>query len=282
MRWRLTSGRWQRPLRGVLVTHSGPLTPDQDRWAHLLAAGPHAVLAGLTSASLDGLMGFDEQVVSILVPHGAARPRVEGAVVRQTTMLGSRDVNPLRMPRRTRPARSLVDAATWASRDGYARAIVHAGVQQRLVLASDLALVLRRRHNTARRALLWATLLDAAGGSHTVTESDVLRICRRHGLPSPSRQVRRRDGAGSNRYLDSYFAAWCLVVEIDGAAHHDVLAWWADMDRDNDLVQEGNRVLRFLAFVVREQPERVAARLREVLITAGWSPAPDARLLMSS
>ena len=60
VRWRLESGRWQRPCRGVVVTHSGPLTDAQALWAAVLGCGTGAVLAGLTAARLDGLSGFDD------------------------------------------------------------------------------------------------------------------------------------------------------------------------------------------------------------------------------
>src|SRR6185312_3250757 len=41
----VTSGRWQEPLPGVFVSHSGPLT-RQERWhAALYFAGPDAALS---------------------------------------------------------------------------------------------------------------------------------------------------------------------------------------------------------------------------------------------
>jgi hypothetical protein len=52
--------------------------------------------------------------------------------------LGDRDVHPLRHPRRTRIARSLVDAAAWMPTDGGAMTVLAAGVQQRLVRTTRL------------------------------------------------------------------------------------------------------------------------------------------------
>jgi hypothetical protein len=45
----------------------------------------------------------------------------------------------------------------------------------------------------------------------------------------------------------------------------EATAWWADMRRGNDLLISGLRVLRFPAFVVRDQPGVVAAQIREAL-----------------
>src|ERR1035438_2376429 len=76
LRWQITSGRWQKPSRGVVVAQSGPLTGGQLLRAALLRAGPHAVFAGLTAARLDGFKGFDdkrpihEMPIYLLVPPG--------------------------------------------------------------------------------------------------------------------------------------------------------------------------------------------------------------------
>ena len=40
LRWRVTSGRWQKPARGVVVAQSGPLTGRQLFRTALLRAGP--------------------------------------------------------------------------------------------------------------------------------------------------------------------------------------------------------------------------------------------------
>src|ERR1700730_1153449 len=61
LRWQISSGRWQKPARGVVVTQSGPLTYRQALRAALLRAGPRAALAGLTAARLDGFKGFDDK-----------------------------------------------------------------------------------------------------------------------------------------------------------------------------------------------------------------------------
>jgi very-short-patch-repair endonuclease len=60
-----------------------------------------------------------------------------------------------------------------------------------------------------------------------------------------------------------------LVVEVDGRWHMDARAWWADMQRDNELTIDGYRVLRFPAFVVRDNPEAVAAQIARALGQAG-------------
>ncbi len=79
LRWRVSTGRWQKPARGVVVAQSGPLTERQLLRAALLRAGPQAVLAGLTAARWDGLAGFGDRTsladrpVYLLAPYGYKR-----------------------------------------------------------------------------------------------------------------------------------------------------------------------------------------------------------------
>ncbi|MET8372141.1 hypothetical protein ABZU42_20740 [Micromonospora profundi] len=51
VRGRIRSGRWRSVCRGILLTGNGRLTRDQQLWVAVLAAGPEAVLAGVTAAA---------------------------------------------------------------------------------------------------------------------------------------------------------------------------------------------------------------------------------------
>jgi hypothetical protein len=266
VRWRLTTGRWQRPCRGVVVTHSGPLADEQILWAAVLAAGPGAVLAGLTAARLDGLTGFGDRRIHVLVPEERrVRSAGLGMTVHRSTLLRPDDVHPVRLPPRTRLARSVVDAAAWAGTDNRARAVLAAGVQQRLVRVSDLWPAVEHRPNLHRHALIRATLADISGGAEALSELDFCRLTRRYRLPEPDRQVIRCDQEGRRRWLDAIWRQARLVAEVDGLWHMDPATWWADMSRDNELTISGHRVLRFPAFAVRDHPELVAGQIAAVL-----------------
>lgn len=275
VRWRLASGRWQRAADGVLVTHSGPLTDQQRLWVAVLAAGDGAVLAGLTAARLDGLTGFDENRTHLLVPASRrVRKVLPGVVVHRSRLLGQAEVHPARLPPRTRLGRSLVDAAAWAATDRTARAILAAGVQQRLIRVAELGTVVQYSRRVPRRALMRDTLADVAGGAEALSELDFCDLVRRYHLPEPDRQFRRVDGEGY-RWLDAVWEWARLVAEIDGRWHMDVRAWWADMQRDNALTVDGYRVLRFPAFAVRDSPKAVAGQIATALRQArGAQSAP--------
>jgi very-short-patch-repair endonuclease len=274
VRARLSSRRWRSAAAGVYLTHTGPATRQQQRWIAVLATGPvrPAVLAGLSALESHGLRGHRSEPIHVLIPAGSRdRDVPPGVVVHRTTRLPGADVHRSHPPR-TMPARSLVDAAQWAASDDQARAIVAAGFQQRLVDLGELTEVLDRMPRAHRRALTREIATDATGGAHSLPEGAFLRLCRRGGLPRPARQVRRRDATGRWRYLDVYFEAWGVHVEIDGGQHMEVRQWWQDMRRQNELWVPGDRVLRFPSWAVRHRPGEVIAQLRAALIAAGWRP----------
>lgn len=281
LRWQISTGRWQQPARGVVVTQSGPLTERQSLRVALLRAGPRAVLAGLTAARLDGFTGFNDKTaafghpVYLLAPYGCKRhaPFPEQTVVMHYSQaLTTLDVHPRRQPRRTRIARSLIDAAAWMPTERGAMAVLAAGVQQRLVRPRDLTNVVDRMGTLRRRKLIRETIGDIAGGSQALSELDFTRqVIRASRLPEPSRQSARRDARGRRRWTDVMWDAYKVVVEIDGAQHtEDPLQRWDDMERDIDLGLDGYQTLRFPAWLVRTNPGHVARKILEALRRAGY------------
>jgi Protein of unknown function (DUF559) len=276
LRWQIASGRWQQLARGVVVAQSGPLTDGQLLRAVLLRAGPQASLAGLTAARLDGLKGFDDQrllretPIYLLVPVGYRRrtpPCGLTVITHYSRALTKLDVHPVRRPRRTRIARSLVDAAAWMPTERGSAAVLAAGVQQRLARVDDLRRVTNRLETLRRRTMIVEALNDIAGGSQAISELDFLRlVVRPFGLPAPTRQAARTDRRGRRRWIDAAWEDRKVAVEIDGAHHtEDPLQRWDDMERDLDLTLDGYQILRFPAWLVRSDPGHVAGRIREAL-----------------
>ncbi|MBB2941387.1 hypothetical protein FB565_001091 [Actinoplanes lutulentus] len=170
----------------------------------------------------------------------------------------------------TTAGRSLVDAGQWALTDTAAVSIVAAALQQRVVAADEVWAVLGARRRLRRRKVIAAALVDAGGGSESGYEVEFLRLCRKAGLPEPSRQAVRRDRAGRRRYRDVFFEPWDVQVEIDGSQHMEVRGWYADMRSGNEIAISGVRLLRFPGWSVRHRPEEVVADVRAALRAAGW------------
>ena len=257
---RLATGRWRTAHPGVYLTHGSPVTRDQRRWVAVLAAGSgrFALLGGLSALETLGFRWRHATGLHVLLTSTRKeRNPPPGVVIHRTGHLPVEDIHRLGQPPCTMPPRSVVDAAQWAATDDRAREVIAAAFQQRMVSRREIEAVLERLPRARRRALIRATAADAAGGAHSLPELDFLTLCRRAGLPEPSRQVMRRDGRAARRYLDAYFEEWKVHVEIDGAQHTDVGQWWADMRRQNDLWISGVRVLRFPAWVVRRSPADV-------------------------
>ncbi|WP_239085815.1 DUF559 domain-containing protein [Catellatospora methionotrophica] len=271
VRHRLATGRWQRPRRGVYVLRSAPGDDDQRRWIAVLAGPEGTVTAGRTALAQFGLRGFHVHAIHLLMPSAARdRDTPSDVIVHRTRLLDATEVHDLGSPPCTMPARAVVDAAQWARSDDEARALVAAAVQQRLVNAADLRTVLARLSSVRRRPVITLAVNDAAGGAGSLPEAQFLALCRRGGLPRPRLQVSRCDGDGRQRYLDALFEPYGVHAEIDGAQHLDVRAYWADMRRQNALWVKGDRVLRFPAWAVRNQPDEVLATVRAALRAAGW------------
>jgi hypothetical protein len=262
VRWNIASGRWQRPAKGVVVAHSGPLSPDEHLTCELLVQAPGAALAGLTAAHLDGLKNFatDQTDQTFVTIAASSTPRERpNVVVKRSRSFTEADVHPARTPRRTRIARSVIDAASWMKHDLRAQAVIAASVQQKLVTPQALQAEVDRHLTLPKRALIVETLRDVAGGSLSEYETLFMRMCRRFRLPIPTRQRKRQDSSGKWRYLDADFDDFNLVAEIDGQHHTEVLNWWLDMERQNDIVVHDDKaVLRFAGFALRRHPERVA------------------------
>ncbi|MET0468354.1 MAG: hypothetical protein ABWZ87_06405, partial [Aeromicrobium sp.] len=260
VRHRLAVGRWQRPTRGVIVTHSGPLTPDQRERVVLAACPPGSALAGLTAATRLGLRGFEPTEVHIVLPSGAKRPAPD-AVVHWSTMLGPEDVPVHRSLRTTSLERSVIDAASWAPTKQAARVLVIAAFQQRLTNVRRMRDALSRRGPCRHRAVIIQSILDAAGGIQSLPERDFDEIRVLAGLPQPSRQA-RTEGRDHRYYLDVWWEEFGLAVEIHGIPHLAVEQWSDDLHRTNELVIDGRRVLVFSSFAIRHQRDLVIDQLR--------------------
>lgn len=262
--------RWQRPHRGIVVLHNGPLTTTQQTWLALLTAQHGAALAGLTALLEDQLRGFDRDRVQIVLPKGARRPPLPGVSYHWSTQLGDEDVHPLRQPRRTRPARSAIDEASWSAHKRRARVIILASAQQRIVQPGDLFATLARRGSPRNCAVIQEAIHDAAGGIQSLPETDFERIRRRCRLPAPSRQVvlQRRDG---KLYLDVEWRRYAARCEIHGIPHSFVAQWDGDIDRTNEITLDGPCLLIFTSYAVRRRQERVGDQLIRLLRRGGWA-----------
>jgi hypothetical protein len=266
------ASRWQRPTVGVVVAHNGPLTPVQKEWIALLAAGPGAVLCGLTAAASFGLRGFPVEQVHVLTDYLRSSARtVPWARLHRTRLPYAGDVHAALAPPRVRAPVAIAQSAAWAATPRYGCAVLAAGVQQRVVRAADVRSCLVRLPRVRDRLLFLRVIDDIAGGAQALAEIDATRRCAEAGLPAPTRQRLRDDRDGRRRYLDLDWEQWRLAAEIDGRQHMEFVRWQDDLDRQNEVVIPGDRtVLRFSSITVRTRPQRFTDQIRRALIARGW------------
>ncbi len=267
IRAQLAAHRWQR-CGLAIVLHNGPLSAQQ-RWSSaLINVGPRSMLAAFTAAQYLGLRGWERDEIHVLAAVGVAKPVVPALPIRLHRSRYWAPVSDRIALRCQAPAAAAVLAAGTFKSARPACGILAAVVQQRLTQPADLERVLVRSTRLRHRAALLAAVHDIAGGSDALSEIDFVRLCRRHQLPEPVQQLRRRDSAGRNRYLD---ASWrrrdgrLVVAEVDGALHLSPRRWWDDQLRQNELMISGAVVLRFPSVVVRTEECTVAAQLRRAL-----------------
>lgn len=275
VRHAIASGRWQSPCRGVVVTHSAPLSREENDLVALQMCAPGSAFSGASSLVRDGFKGFDSTATYVVLPEGADRPRREGIaaditlITHWSTDLGDQDVHPNRKPRRTRPARSLIDMAGWCDHDRYARTVIIAGMQQGLADERRMHEAIDRRGTCLRRALIRESVLDAAGGIQSLPERDFDDIRIGAGLPAPTRQVKVQTPSG-RYFLDVTWEEFQLTVEVHGAQHQQSRQWDADLLRGNEIVIGGRRQLIFASYAIRRNKPQVAGQLRRMFFTLGW------------
>jgi hypothetical protein len=265
----LKARRWREPVPGVLVLHRGPLVEPAKVWLALLAAGEGAAVCAWTALAGYGLEGWLRPATHVVVRRGRHVPAIPGVVVHESRRHEPSDI----WIRDGLPSHSVeraaIDAGAWARSVRSACGVLAAVVQQGLTTPGRLLSELDGTGRVAHRKQMLRALGDIEGGSRAMSEIDLVRLCRRAGLPEPVRQRMRRDVHGRRRYLD---AEWdlgtrrTLSLEVDGMNHMDAGQWYDDLLRQSELVVPGgHRVIRIPALALRLEPERVLAILRRAI-----------------
>jgi hypothetical protein len=268
IRAELRAGRWRAVGRQSVVTHTGPLPLPTRHWVAVFEAGPRAFLDGSSALVAAGLTGFEVPVIRLSVPRGARVYRqLPGVDVRQTRRWAAEDVTGSGLPR-ARVEVAAVRAALWARSDKQAALILTMVVQQRLTTAERLAEESLRILRDRRRTLLHQVVLDLLGGVRSLGELDVVRECRRRGIPEPTKQVLRR-GRNGRYYLDLVWEEWRLVVEVDGIQHAWANQVVGDALRQNDLSLQDLRVLRLPLLGFRVARDAFFDQIEQALVDAG-------------
>lgn len=257
----IAAERWAALTPRVVSTFTGTPTWEQRVWTAVLHAGGTALVGGLTALECHGLANWHRDEVTVLVDDELSFEEVEGVRFFRTR----RDLGRMRHPKgdlplcRVEPAALLFAAHERSGRT--AQGLLAAAVQQRLTTAAQLLDELAALKPLRRARLFRSSLGDIEGGAQSLAEIDVKRMCRRAMLPTPRRQVRRKDSTGRNRYTDCEWAlpdGTLLVLEVDGGFHMEVEHWEDDIVRQRRISRAGRLVVRCTARELRDEPDVVA------------------------
>jgi hypothetical protein len=251
-----------------MILHNGALRREEAIRAALLNCGPRAALTSFTAVEVLGLTRWRRDESHVLVPGGTKIRRV-AQLSTHVHYVSDWSTVTFARPGVQAAEPALLVAASSSRSPRPACGIVAAGVQQRIVSADELSSELARATRLRHHASLVLAVRDIAQGSEALSEIDLVRLCRRHGLPEPARQVVRAEPSGRRRYVD---AEWIrsdgcrVVVEVDGALHLIVTNWHSDQLRQNEITIGGAIVLRYPSVVVRDEELLVVDQLRRALL----------------
>lgn len=269
---RLVATGWcEQVAEGVFRVAAAPRSREQ-RWALALATQPAASALSHESAGESyGLPGVRSRLPTVSVERGRSH-RNPLAIVRTTLWLPAAHIVVRRNLPTTTVARTLFDLAGVLPPPAFEVALDGA-LSRRLCTVGQLervhfVLARRGRRGTAlvRRAV------EARGTGFVAPASELERVGRRvfaeGGLPAPRFEI----DLGGERWVGRVDCVWTeakLVVELDSRRHHEaLLARDADRRRDNELMAQGWRVLRFTWDDLHQRPVEVLAQIRAALAAA--------------
>jgi very-short-patch-repair endonuclease len=264
MRWRdLQTRTWTRTSHGQYAWAGLPQDVRLKLLAVSLRMPRHYAFSGLTAAWLLGLDSSWSEPVEVTVPRDIPVRARAGVKLRRAELPES-DVIRRRGLRTTSAMRTVCDLG---SRADLVESVVvvdmatHAGLVKLSELESHVAThVGAKGIKRLRRAV---ALAEPRSESPMETRLRILLISGR--LPRPSVQSELCDSNG--RFVgrvDLYYPDRRLAIEYDGAGHNDRL--YADLQRQNALLNAGYHLLRFTAADLR-QPKSVVAEVRKARAT---------------
>lgn len=257
VRNQVRAGRWAERTSAVYTTTTGPLSREQRLWVALEHAGPNALLGGLTATELLGMKNWVRDEVTVLVGQPLSFDPIEGVRYFRTRRSFSAMRHPTQSPRAARIEPAVLLFAAHEPSTRTALGAITATVQQQLTTPANLLEWTRTMRPLRRAPAIRDLLADVSGGSQSLAEIDVLRLCRAWGMVPPRRQKKRRDRSGRLRFTD---CEWdlpdgrVLVLEIDGGFHIDVENYTEDVQRHRGLTTDRRIVVRCTTYEVRHEP----------------------------
>jgi very-short-patch-repair endonuclease len=239
------AGRLHEVHAGVYAVGHRALT-DRARWLAAVLACRGSVLSHRSAGALWDLPIGDSGLTHVTAPTKHRRRRVDSHQV----ALAVRDRTTRHGIPVTTVSRTLADLSHSLDDESLHRVVREAQFEG-LFDEARVKETLTRRPSARLRAYLGVTTL-----TQTELEDRFLRLCRRHGIPTPATQY------GSKPRVDFIWHDQRLVVEVDGwEAHRTRVAFQQDRATTNALQLQGLVVLRYTHDDVTLRARLVAAQV---------------------
>ena len=261
---------WCEPVaRGVYRVSGAPPTTEQRLAVAIAFHGAGAAVSHESAAWSWGMPGFVVDTPTVTVDRGRSQ-RSEVARARSSLWLPASHVVDRRRLPTTSPARTIFDLAGVAPLGRVARALDHA-ISRGLCTLEEVdraqaALARRGRRGTATlRALIEERSTDGWVAPASELERRARAVFATAGLPTPEFEVDLGDDDWVGR-VDCLWRGARLMVELDGRRFHGSHGdRAADRRRDNRLMAQGWRVLRFGWEDLVQRPAEVVELIRRAL-----------------
>jgi len=262
IRYRVSSGRWRSPYRGVYVVCGTPPTWEQRAIVAVLAYGRRAAGSHSTAAHVLEIIEQPPTRLDVSLPRSHHREGRLPARPHQATLQRS-DVRIVRGIRVTAPNRTLVDLAGELNERGLEAALDNAIQLGLTTIPSLRAYIVRRRlqHNRGAARLRRLMADRSEGAMHRALERMFRRKVEAAGIPKPKRQY----PIGPYR-IDFAWPLQKIAVELDGlGGHFSAEKARADKRRDRAIIKAGFTPVHFSWHDIADDWPAAEADLRAVL-----------------
>jgi hypothetical protein len=274
LRAQVSAGRLRRLSDGVFFSAQATPGVTGQRWAALLACGEGAVLSHWTAAYVRGLSnrGQPSQWVDVSIPAERQEVAVPFTRVRRSRLLPAKatvfDGWPI-----TTAADTVLDLVGEMSAAHDVVALLTDACRSKKVTASQILDAMAARKRQRHRQLVKDVVADiSVGVESTLEHTYLVRVERRHGLPTARRQVKGwANGVRTRKDLE--YDEFDTVVELDGRLGHEGSGRHRDRLRDNASTRAGKSTLRY-GHADLQDPCSVAIEVADVLTARGWAGQP--------
>ena len=246
---RVATGTLTRVLPRVYRHASTPESWRQRLWAAYLWAGEGAAVSHQAAGALWELDGCAPGAVTLITDR-AVKTTIETIQIYRVAEIPSHHLTRRSGLRLTTPTRTIIDLAGVVPGEDLEAALdcaLRRGSTSLMRLDGELARSSGRgqRGRSALTRLLRERSADYSP-THSVLETRFRQLLKRNGLPLPAQQHTIRRQRGGFARVDFIYPEHRLVIELDGFAWHGSRqSWQQDLQRQNDLVAAGFKVLRY-------------------------------------